>query len=154
MLCFARIGGHHSGQHGNTTCAGLHQQPTCTEHTNSAQFTSAKLGRGLIESGALACGCSNIGVPAPSAPDPRLLAALLARAAGGQHGQAPEGPSLAEVVPPPSCLQARVNSRMKHYRDMRPGPQRARPLPMRVACHVFFDYFPAQAFSQAPVQGC
>ena len=25
---------------------------------------------------------------------------------------------------------------------------------MRVACHVFFKYFPVQAFSQAPLQGC
>ena len=104
MLCFVRIGGHRSGQHSNTTRAGLHQQPTCTVLTYSAQFqfqfTNAKLGRGSVEFGALVCGCSNIGVPAPSAPDPRLLAVLLARAAGGQHGQAPEGPSLAEVPPP------------------------------------------------------
>jgi hypothetical protein len=40
---------------------------------------------------------SNIGVPAPAAPDPRLLAALLAGAASGQQRAAPEGPSLAEA---------------------------------------------------------
>ena len=42
---------------------------------------------------------SNIGVPAPAAPDPRLLAALLAGAAGGQQSAEPKGPSLKEVGP-------------------------------------------------------
>ena len=40
---------------------------------------------------------SNIGVPAPAAPDPRLLAALLAGAAGDQQSPEPKGPSLNEV---------------------------------------------------------
>lgn len=153
MLCFVRIGGHHSGQHGNTTCAQLHQQPTCTVHTYSAQFTDAKLGRGSIECWALVCGCSNIGVPAPTAPDPRLLAALLAGAAGGQHGQAPEGPSLAEVAPPPSRLQARVNSCMKHHRNMRPGPQRAPPIADARSLSCVLQRFPRTGFQPGPTAG-
>ena len=43
--------------------------------------------------------CSNIGVPARAAPDPRLLAALLAGAAGGQQSAEPKGPLLNEVGP-------------------------------------------------------
>ncbi|KAK9825385.1 hypothetical protein WJX81_007548 [Elliptochloris bilobata] len=53
---------------------------------------------GAIQASDLATILSNIGVPAPAAPDPRLLAALLAGAAGGQQSAAPEGPSINEVL--------------------------------------------------------